>query len=394
MKRIYLDHNATTPVRKEALEAMLPFYREVFGNPSSVHGFGREARKHLEDAREKVADAIEAGPEEIIFTGGGTEADNLAVQGAAYANRAKGNHIVTSRIEHHAVLHACQYLEKLGFAVTYLPVKRNGMVDPVEVEGAIKKKTILVTVMTANNETGVLQPIGEIGKIARARGVLFHTDAIQALGKVPLDVKKLGVDLLSLSGHKVYGPKGVGALYIRKGTRVQPLAQGGHHEGGKRAGTENTAGIVGFGKACELAVAELSEESARLRILRNRLCGGIGRKIDHVRLNGDASRRLPNTLNMSFQYVEGEAIVLGMDMKGVAVATGSACTSGTLEPSHVLRAMGVPPALAQGSIRFSLGRSNTPEEIDYTIKALSAVVKRLRAMSPYYEEKAAKGRKR
>ncbi len=394
VKKIYLDHNATTPVRKEVLEAMLPFWLEIFGNPSSVHGFGRDARKHLEDARQKVAAAIKAEPEEIIFTGGGTEADNLAVQGAAYANRAKGNHIVTSRIEHHAVLHACEYLEKLGFAVTYLPVKRNGMVDPAEVEGAIGKKTTLVTIMAANNETGVLQPIKEIAKIARDRGILFHTDAIQALGKVPLDVKKLGVDLLSLSGHKVYGPKGVGALYIRKGTKIQPLAQGGHHEGGKRAGTENVAGIVGFAKACELAVAELPEESARLRILRNRLGSGIGRKIDHVRLNGDASRRLPNTLNMSFQYVEGEAIVLGMDMKGVAVATGSACTSGTLEPSHVLKAMGVPPALAQGSIRFSLGRSNTLDEIDYTIKALSAVVKRLRAMSPYYEEKAVKGRKR
>lgn len=394
MKRIYFDHNATTPVRKEALEAMLPFYQGTFGNPSSVHGFGRDARKRLEDAREKVAAAIKAGPEEIIFTGGGTEADNLAVQGVAYANRAKGNHIVTSRIEHHAVLHACEYLETLGFAVTYLPVKRNGMVEPAEVAKAIGKKTILVTIMTANNETGTLQPIKEIAKLTHSKGVLFHTDAVQALGKVPLDVKKLGVDLLSLSGHKVYGPKGVGALYIRKGTKVQPLAQGGHHEGGKRAGTENVAGIVGFATACELAIAELPEESARLRILRNRLCSGIGRKIDHVRLNGDASRRLPNTLNMSFQYVEGEAIVLGMDMKGVAVATGSACTSGTLEPSHVLKAMGVPPALAQGSIRFSLGRSNTLDEIEYTIKALSAVVKRLRAMSPYYEKKAAKGRKR
>lgn len=388
MKKVYLDHNATTPVREEVLEAMLPFYQGVFGNPSSVHGFGREARKYVEEAREKVAAAVRAEPEEIIFTGGGTEADNLAIQGAAYAHRPKGDHIITSAIEHHAVLHSCAYLAKLGFDITCLPVDRGGLVDPEEVKKAIKKQTILVSIMTANNETGVIQPVEEIGKLARERGVLFHTDAIQALGKIPLDANELSADLLSLSGHKVYGPKGVGALYLRRGTRIQPLAQGGHHEQGKRAGTENVAGIVGFGKACELVLADLPEEAVRLTILRNRLCGGIGEKIKHVKLNGDSSRRLPNTLNMSFEFVEGEAIVLGLDMKGVAVATGSACTSGSLEPSHVLKAMGVPPALAQGSIRFSLGRNNTLEEIEYTVSALAEVIKRLRSMSPFYEGKS------
>ncbi len=383
MKRVYFDHNATTPVRPEVLEAMLPFYRETFGNPSSVHHFGREAHRHLEAGRSQVAAAIHAKPEEIVFTGGGTEADNLAIQGVVAANAKKGKHIVTSRIEHHAVLRSCQFLEKQGYPVTYLPVGKDGRVSLEEVAKAIRPETVLITVMAANNETGVLQPIREIGGLARERGILFHTDAVQALGKIPISVENLPADLISLSAHKIYGPKGVGALYIRKGTRVQPLLHGGHHEHGKRAGTENVAGIVGFGKACEFAVSELAEESARLALLRNRLCSDIGEKIESVFLNGHPAERLPNTLNMSFAYVEGEAIVLGLDMKGVAVATGSACTSGTLEPSHVLTAMGVEAALAQGSIRFSLGRDNTLEDVATAVPALAEVVARLRAMSPF-----------
>ena len=381
--RIYLDHNATTPLRPEVLEAMLPFYRETFGNPSSVHHFGREAHQHLEAARAQVAAAIRAQPEEIVFTGGGTEADNLAIQGAVFANRKKGNHIITSRIEHHAVLRTCQFLEKQGFPVTYLPVTKEGQVDPEEAKRAIRKETVLITIMAANNETGVLQPIREIGALARGNGIIFHTDAIQALGKIPLSVEETPADLISLSAHKIYGPKGVGALFIRKGVRVQPLILGGHHEHGKRAGTENVAGIAGFGKACELARSELPEEAARLTLLRNRLCSDIGEKIESVHLNGHPAERLPNTLNMSFAFVEGEGIVLGMDMKGVAVATGSACTSGSLEPSHVLNAMGIEPALAQGSIRFSLGRENTLEDVRYTVNALAEVVARLRSMSPF-----------
>jgi cysteine desulfurase len=383
MKRVYFDHNATTPVRPEVLEAMLPFYRETFGNPSSVHHFGREAHRHLEAGRSQVAAAIHAKPEEIVFTGGGTEADNLAIQGVVAANAKKGKHIVTSRIEHHAVLRSCQFLEKQGYPVTYLPVGKDGRVSLEEVAKAIRPETVLITVMAANNETGVLQPIREIGGLARERGILFHTDAVQALGKIPISVENLPADLISLSAHKIYGPKGVGALYIRKGTRVQPLLHGGHHEHGKRAGTENVAGIVGFGKACEFAVSELAEESARLALLRNRLCSDIGEKIESVFLNGHPAERLPNTLNLSFAYVEGEAIVLGLDMKGVAVATGSACTSGTLEPSHVLTAMGVEAALAQGSIRFSLGRDNTLEDVATAVPALAEVVARLRAMSPF-----------
>ncbi len=386
MKTVYLDHNATTPVREEVLEAMFAIYRGVTGNPSSIHSFGREARKEVEEGRARVAGAIGARPEEIVFTGGGTEADNLAVQGVAYAYRKKGDHIITSTIEHPAVLHACRFLEKEGFTVTYLPVSREGLVDPAEVEKAIRPETILITIMTANNETGVIQPIAEIGEIARKKEVPFHTDAIQGLGKIPLSVTELNAGLMSLSAHKVYGPKGVGALYIRKGIRLRPLTYGGHHEKGKRPGTENVAGIVGFGKACELATAELTREADRLRVLRDRLCSDISEQISHVKLNGAPGRRLPNTLNMSFEFVEGEGILLGLEESGIAAATGSACTSGELAPSHVLSAMGVPAALAQGSIRFSLGRENTLEDITYTAKALIPVVERLRLMSPFYDQ--------
>lgn len=322
----------------------------------------------------------------LSLPGGGTEADNMSIQGTAFALREKGSHIITQATEHHAVLNTCEFLEKQGFKVTYLPVDREGLVDPAEVEKAIGPETILITIMTANNETGVIQPIEEIGDIARSRKVVFHTDAIQALGKIPFSVKDLKTDLLSLSAHKVYGPKGVGALYIRKGTRLQPLAYGGHHEGGKRPGTENVAGIAGFGLACELAAQELVESAARLSILRDRLCSQISEYISRVKLNGSPSLRLPNTLNLSFEFIEGEGILLGLEMEGIATASGSACTSGTLAPSHVLSAMGVPAALAQGSIRFSLGRENTVEDIDYTAKALIPIIQRLRALSPFSED--------
>ncbi len=385
MKTIYLDHNATTPLREEVLAAMTEIYRGVIGNPSSVHFLGRQARRLLETARERVAETIGARPEEIVFTGGGTEADNLAIQGIAYAYRSRGEHIITSAIEHAAVLSTCRYLEKEGFSVTYLPVNGEGLVEPAELEEAIRPETILISVMTANNETGVIQPVSEIKKISRSRKIPFHTDAIQGLGKIPLSVEEMGVDLMSLSGHKVYGPQGVGALYIRKGTRVRPLTYGGHHERAKRPGTENLAGIVGFGEACRLAVEELGSEADRLRLLRDRLCSEVRGKIPRVKLNGAPDRRLPNTVNLSFEYVEGEGILLGLEARGIAAATGSACSSGELAPSHVLNAMGVEAALAQGSVRFSLGRENTLEDILFTVEALVPVVRRLREMSPFYQ---------
>ncbi len=386
MKKIYLDYNATTPVREEVLELMFDVYRSAAANPSSIHFLGRQARKFVDEAREKVAASIGAQPSEIVFTGGGTEADNMAIQGTAYALKEKGNHIITQATEHHAVLNTCEFLEKRGFEVTFLPVDREGLVDPAEAEKAIGPGTILITIMTANNETGVIQPIKEIGEIARSRKVVFHTDAIQALGKIPFSVEEFKTDLVSLSAHKVYGPKGVGALYVRKGTRINPLVFGGHHEGGKRAGTENVAGIAGFGLACELATRELRDSAARLSILRDRLCGCISESITRVKLNGSPGKRLPNTLNLSFEFIEGEGILLGLEEAGIAASSGSACTSGSLAPSHVLSAMGVPAALAQGSIRFSLGRGNTVEDIDYTAKALIPIIQRLRSMSPFSEE--------
>jgi cysteine desulfurase len=389
MRKIYLDHNATTPLREEVLAAMTDVYQNVSGNPSSIHFLGRAARRRLEAGRKQVAEAINVRPEEIVFTGGGTEADNLAVQGVAYASRSKGNHVITSAIEHSAVLATCRFLEKEGFSVTYLPVDREGLVAPAEVERAIRPETILISVMTANNETGVIQPFAEIGEIARARKIPFHTDAIQGLGKLPLSAGEMKVDLISLSAHKIYGPQGVGALYIRKGVRVRPLTYGGHHERKRRPGTENLAGIVGFGEACRLATADLESEADRVRLLRDRLCSDISESIPRVKLNGAPGLRLPNTLNLSFEYVEGEGILLGLEEQGIAAASGSACTSGDLAPSHVLSAMGVEAALAQGSIRFSLGRENTLEDILYTVKVLGPVVKRLREMSPFYEPEPA-----
>jgi cysteine desulfurase len=387
MRLVYLDNNATTRMREEVLEAMLPYMKELYGNASSVHQFGRIARKAIDDARIKVAALLgAASPEEIIFTSGGTESDNYAVKGAAHALKAKGNHIITQVTEHHAVLNTCKALEKDGFKVTYLPVDKYGVVDIEALKKAITDKTILITIMYANNETGTINPVEEISKIAKSKGVYFHTDAVQAAGKVPFSVKDFGFDMASISAHKIYGPKGVGALYIKKGVKITPQLHGGHHEMGKRAGTENVAGIVGFGRAAELALKELPQEG-RIAELRDYLYKGITSKIDDVRLNGHPEKRLPNTLNLSFTYLEGESIILNLDMEGVAVSTGSACTSGTLEPSHVLSAMGVDPVNTQGSVRFSLGRDNTKADMDYVIEVLPPIIKRLRAMSPLYEKK-------
>jgi cysteine desulfurase len=386
MKRIYMDHNATTPLREEALVAMLPYLQEEFGNPSSLHAFGRQARRAIETAREQVATTLGTRPREIVFTGCGTESDNQAIKGVAYANRGQGDHVVTTQVEHKAVLQACQYLEKQGFRVTYLPVDQYGVVDPGDVARAITGQTVLVSVMFANNEVGTVQPIAEIGRICQERGVTFHTDAVQAVGKLPVDVAELGVDLLSLSAHKFYGPKGIGALYVRQGVKIDPLLHGGHQEWGRRAATENVAGIVGLGRAIELRREEMAAEVDRLTALRKRLHEGIVARIDHVYLNGHPTRRLPGTLSLCFDYVEGEGIIMGLDLAGIAVSSGSACTSASLEPSHVLLAMGVQPATAQGSIRFSLGRENTEEDVDHVLEALPPVVERLRAMSVFSEQ--------
>lgn len=387
MRKAYLDNNATTRMREEVLEAMLPFYKDIYGNASSVHEFGRVARRAIDDARIKVANLLGASsPEEIIFTSGGTEADNYAIKGVAHALKSKGNHIITSSIEHHAVLNTCKFLEKEGYKVTYIGVDKDGVINLEELKNSITDKTILVTIMYANNEMGTIEPVEEIGKIAKEKGIYFHTDAVQAVGKVPFEAKNLNIDLLSMSGHKIYGPKGIGALYIKKGTKITPEMHGGHHEMNKRAGTENVAGIAGLGKAAELAKAEVREEAEKLKSLRDYLYKGIQSKIEYTRLNGHPERRLPNTLNVSFRFLEGESIILNLDMEGVAVSTGSACTSGTLEPSHVLTAMGIDAVDTQGSIRFSLGRDNTKEDMDYVLEVLPPIINRLRAMSPLYEK--------
>ncbi len=387
-KRIYLDHNATTPVRPEALKAMLPYYEDEFGNASSLHSFGRKAREAVEDARENVTRLI--GPCEsvdIVFTSGGTESDNFAIKGTAWALKDKGKHIITSKIEHKAVLNPCEFLEKTGFEVSYVSVDEYGVVDIDELKNAIRDDTILVSIIFANNEVGTIQPIKEIAAIAREKGILFHTDAVQAVGKIPIDVEKMGIDLLSMSAHKIYGPKGLGALYINKKAKIIPLIHGGHHERKRRAGTENVAGIVGFGKACELAARGLEKENKRLVTLRDRLWEGINKEINDVKLNGHPTDRLPNTLNVSFKFVEGESVLLNLDLKGIAATSGSACTSGSLEPSHVLKAMDVEPATAQGAIRFSLGLINTQADIDKVIKDLPPIIKKLRDMSPLYDVK-------
>ncbi len=381
MKPIYMDNAATTPLREEALEAMVNAYREHYGNSSSVHRIGQAAREALERAREEFAACVGAKPEEVVFTGGGTESDNLAIRGAAMAARERGDHIVTCAAEHHAVLHCCRALEGEGFRVTYLPVDAEGIVDLERYRDALEERTVLVSIMLANNETGALQPIEEMSRIARERGILFHCDAVQAAGKMRLDVRELGADLLAFSGHKFYGPKGVGALYIRKGVEIVPIMQGGHHENGMRPGTVNVPAIVGMARALRLATEEVEETAARLGALREELASGIMERIDGVRRNGSAERSLPNVLNLSFEGAEGEALLLALDVAGVAVSTGSACTSGSLEPSHVLMAMGIPPRIAQCSLRFSLGRYNRAEEIDYVLDVLPGIVERIREVS-------------
>lgn len=386
MKRIYLDHNATTPVHPDVLKAMLPYYKEEFGNASSLHSLGRKARQALESARAQVARLIApCEPADIVFTSCGTESDNFALKGAAYALGDKGRHIITTQIEHLAVLNACQFLEKNGYELTYVPVDEYGIVDVKTLEKAIRKDTILISAMFANNETGTIQPVEEIARLARERGILFHTDAVQAAGKIPVRAEEIGVDMMSLSAHKIYGPKGIGALYVNKRARVAPYMHGGHHEKNRRAGTENVAGIVGFGKACELARANMEKESTRLTVLRDRLWEGINKGLKAVKMNGHPVKRLPNTLNVSFKYVEGESILLNLDLKGIAASSGSACTSGSLEPSHVLKAMGVEASVAQGSVRFSLGSGNEASDIDRAIKEIPPIIKKLRDMSPLYD---------
>ncbi len=377
---IYMDHSATTPVDPEVTQAMLPYFSEKFGNPSSLYTIGREARRAVEGSRQKVADLIGAKKEEIIFTGSGTESDNLAIKGIAYKNRKKGNHIITSSIEHHAVLHTCKYLETQGFRVTYLPVIKDGLVNPADVEKAITPQTILISVMHANNEIGTIQPIEEIGKIAKEKNIPFHTDAVQTAGKIPLNVDALGVNLLSMTAHKLYGPKGAGALYIRKGTFVEPLLHGGGHERNIRSSTENVPGIVGFGKAAELAKERLPQE-AKIADLRDSLIKGV-LEIKDSYLNGHPTKRLPGNANFRFSYIEGESMILNLDMKGVAASTGSACSSTSLEPSHVLLAIGLKPEEAHGSLRLTLGLGNTQQDVDYVLSVLPEIVNKLRMISP------------
>ncbi len=385
-KMIYMDHSATTPVKKEVLQEMLPYFSEFYGNPSSVYQLSSKSKLAIDKAREQVAKGIGAKKNEIYFTGGGSEADNWAIKGIAYRHREKGNHIITSKIEHHAVLHTCEYLQEQGFEVTYLDVDEYGMVRLEELEAAIKENTILISIMFANNEIGTVQPIKEIGEIARKHKVLFHTDAVQAVGSLRIDVNEMNIDLLSMSAHKLYGPKGVGALYIRQGTRIDPLIAGGAQERNKRAGTENIAGIVGTGKAVELAYDHLEENNRKLIALRERLIKGIQDKIPHTRLNGHPERRLPGNVNFCFQFIEGEALLLSLDMVGVAGSSGSACTSGSLDPSHVLLSIGLPHEIAHGSLRLSLGLANTEEEVDYVVDQLTGIVDRLRMMSPLYDK--------
>ena len=385
-RRIYVDNSATTPIHPQVLEEMMPYFTESYGNPSSIHFFGREARKAMDKARERIALGLGAKTEEIYFTGSGTEADNWAVKGVAFANKKKGNHIITTKIEHHAILHTCEYLEKQGFDVTYLDVDEYGLVNPDDVENAINDRTILISVMFANNEIGTIQPIEEIGKIAKKRAVYFHTDAVQAMGNVDINVDKLGVDLLSISGHKIMGPKGIGALYVRKGTRIDNLIHGGAQERKRRSGTENVAAVVGMGKAVQLAVENLDQHVRKMTYLRDALIDGIKERIPHVRLNGHPSQRLANNVNFSFEFVEGEALLLSLDMEGIAASSGSACTSGSLDPSHVLLAIGLSHETAHGSLRMSLGEINTREDIDYILDKLPAIVEKLRALSPLFKQ--------
>jgi cysteine desulfurase len=392
-KPIYMDYSATTYVKPEVLEEMLPYFTEKFGNPSSIYSLSRETKKAIDKARDRVSKAINADSNEIYFTAGGSEADNWALKGVAFANFNKGNHIITTKIEHHAILHTCEYLEKHGFEVTYLPVDEYGFISLKDLENAITDKTIIVSVMFANNEIGTIEPIKEIGKLCREKKIIFHTDAVQAVGSVPIDVKDMNIDLLSMAAHKIYGPKGTGALYIRKGVKIDNLVHGGGQERARRAGTENIAGIVGLGKAIELATSNLEENSKRLTALRDRLVEGL-LKIPYSRLNGPVKEnRLPGNSNICFRFIEGEAILLLLDSMGICASSGSACTSGSLDPSHVLLAIGLPHEIAHGSLRLSLGAGNTEEEIDYAIETVDKVVTRLREMSPLWDDFLKKGEK-
>lgn len=383
---IYMDNAATTSVRPEVLEAMMPYFTQHFGNASSIHTFGRNAHRALDNARKQVAAALGCEAREIYFTAGGSESDNWAIRCAVEAKASKGKHIITSAIEHHAVLHTCQYMEKLGYEVTYLPVDEYGLVSVEDVKNAIRPDTVLITIMAANNEIGTLQPIAEIGRIAKENGILFHTDAVQVVGAIPIDVNAWNVDMLSLSGHKLHAPKGIGALYVRKGIRISNLIYGGAQERGLRAGTENLPAIVGLGKAIELATAELPEYTERLTRLRDKLIHGILGSIPDVQLNGHPTIRLPGNVNVSVRYVEGEALLIRLDLAGVAASSGSACTSGSLDPSHVLLAIGLPHEVAHGSLRLSLGNDTTEEEVDYVLSTLPGIVENLRAMSPLNAE--------
>jgi cysteine desulfurase len=380
-KTIYMDNSATTPVRKEVADEMIPYLTENFGNPSSIYDLGKTSKDAVEKARKRVADAIGAEENEIYFTSGGTESDNWAIKGIAFANGNKGKHIITSSIEHHAVLHTCEWLEGQGFEVTYLPVDKFGMVSPEDLKNAIQDNTILISIMLANNEIGTIQPVEEIGKIARENKIYFHTDAVQAIGHVPIDVQKMNIDLLSLSGHKFQGPKGCGALYIRKGTKIETLLHGGAQERKRRAGTENVPAIVGIGKAIELATAEIEESNKTLLELRERLIKGL-LKIPKTHLNGHPTQRLANNINVTFEYIEGESLLLLLNAKGIFASTGSACNSSSLEPSHVLTACGVPHEIVHGSLRLSLGKMNTEKDVDRVLEVLPEIVQKLRNMSP------------
>jgi cysteine desulfurase len=379
-RRVYLDHNASTPVHPEVLAAMLPYFVERYGNPSSIHGFGRDAREGLDGARERVAHFLRVGKEEIVFTSGGTESDNMAIKGIAAA-RGRG-HIVTSAVEHHAVLRTCAALESQGFAVTVVPVDGYGMVDPDDVRRALRPDTIVVSIMHANSEVGTIQPVGEIGRITREREIPFHVDGVQTFGKIAVDLDALGIDLFSFSSHKIYGPKGAAGLYIRKGTKMASVQHGGEHERRRRAGTENVPGIVGLGKAVEVRGRDMAAEEGRVQALRDRLWEGLAARVPDVRLNGHPTERLPGTCNVCFRHVESESIVLGLDLKGIGVSAGSACTSGNVEPSHVLVAMGVPLDWAMGAVRCSLGRSTTAEDIDYVVDCVEPLAGKLRSLSP------------
>lgn len=393
MRNVYMDYAATTYVKPEVLEEMMPFFTKKYGNPSSFYGISRETKMAIDKARSRVSKALNCDSNEIYFTGGGSEADNWAIKGIASAHRKKGNHIITTKIEHHAVLHTCEYLEKNGFEVTYLNVDKEGFIDLEELKNAITDKTILVSIMFANNEIGTIQPVKEIGEICRERKVLFHTDAVQAIGNIPVDVKEMNIDLLSLAGHKVYGPKGIGALYIRKGVRIDNLIHGGGQERARRAGTENTASIVGIGKAIELATESLEDHNKKITKLRDRLIDGL-LKVPHTRLNGPrGEKRLPGNANITFEFIEGESILLSLDFEGVCASSGSACTSGSLDPSHVLLAIGLPHELAHGSLRLTLGDGSTDEDVDYVLEVVPPIIERLRNMSPLWEDFLKKGEK-